>query len=175
MTSTAISVIGMDIYAVGGTIVSQCRLQCCQMAITIYRRLMKLFLLIWQHHRLTIVSTSVSILHGQMPLIPPLGHGTTNPKLDAFLLQCTLCSSGVWIIAHRGEPLPDDPQDAPSPVLPLLFTLSVMMCPPSPQPRGKRWLGNLCEPLHSCGSSNSSPRATKTMTAIIAAKNMAGK
>ena len=44
-------------------------------------------------------STIVSILHGQMPLIPPLGHGTTNPKLDAFLLQCTLRSSGVWIIA----------------------------------------------------------------------------
>jgi hypothetical protein len=46
-----------------------------------------------------IVSTIVSILHGQMPLIPPLGHGTTNPKLDASLLQCTLCSSGVWLIA----------------------------------------------------------------------------
>jgi hypothetical protein len=41
----------------------------------------------------------LSILHGQMPLIPPLGHGTTNPKLDASLLQCTLRSSGVWVIA----------------------------------------------------------------------------
>src|SRR4030095_12061451 len=30
-------------------------------------------------------------------------------------------------------------------------------------------------PLHSCGSSNSSLRAMKTMTPIIAAKNMAGK
>jgi hypothetical protein len=95
MTFTAISVIGMDIYAVEGTSVSQCRLQCCQMAITIYRRLMKLFPPIWQHHRLMIVSTIVSIPHGQMPLIPPLGHGTTNPKLDAFLLQCTLRSSDV--------------------------------------------------------------------------------
>src|SRR5437588_13118965 len=99
MTSTAISVMGMDIYAVGGTIVSQCRLQCFLMAITIYRRLMKLFLPIWQHHRLMIVSTIVSILHGQMPLISPLGHGTTNLNLDASLLQCTLRSSVVWMIA----------------------------------------------------------------------------
>jgi hypothetical protein len=98
MTSTAISVIGMDIYAVGGTIVSQCELQCCQMAITIYRRLMKLFLPIWQHHHLMIVSIIVSILHGQMLLIPPLGHGTTNPKLDASLLQCILRN-----FAHVGE------------------------------------------------------------------------
>jgi hypothetical protein len=32
-----------------------------------------------------------------------------------------------------------------------------------------------CKLLHSCGSSNSSRRAMKTMTPIIAAKNMAGK
>jgi hypothetical protein len=57
MTSTAISVIGLDIYVVTDRTVGQCRLQCCRMAITICQRLMKLFLPIWQHHRLMIVST----------------------------------------------------------------------------------------------------------------------
>ena len=62
MTYTAISVIEMDICAVADRIVSQCRLQCCRMAITIYQRLMKSFLQIWQHHHLMIVSIIVFII-----------------------------------------------------------------------------------------------------------------
>jgi hypothetical protein len=64
MTYTAISVIGTDIYVVEDRIVSQCRLQCCRMAITIYQQLVKSFLPTWQHHHLMIVSTVVPILHG---------------------------------------------------------------------------------------------------------------
>src|SRR5262245_49468365 len=70
--------------------VSQSRLQCCGMAITIYHRLKKSSLRIWQHHHLMIVSTIAPILHGHMQLIPTLDHGKASPKLDAFLLQCTL-------------------------------------------------------------------------------------
>ena len=45
-------------------------------------------------------------------------------------------------------------------------------CPPG----GSGRLGpGLCGPLHSCGSSNNSLKAMKTMTQMIAAKNMAGK
>jgi hypothetical protein len=62
MTYTVISVIGKDIYVVTDRTVGQCRLQCCRMAITICQRLMKLFLPIWQHHRLMIVSTIAPII-----------------------------------------------------------------------------------------------------------------
>jgi len=62
MTYTAISVIGMDIYAVGDRIVGRWKLECWRMAITIYQRPVKLFPLRWQHHRLMVASTSVSII-----------------------------------------------------------------------------------------------------------------
>jgi hypothetical protein len=52
----------MDIYVVEDRTAGQCRLQCCRMATTIYRRLMKPFLPTWQHHRLMIASTIVSII-----------------------------------------------------------------------------------------------------------------
>src|SRR5262249_34294315 len=57
MTYTAISVIGMDIYVVADRIVSQLRLRCCRMVVTIYQGLMKVFPQTWQHHRLMIAST----------------------------------------------------------------------------------------------------------------------
>jgi len=62
MTFTPISVIGMDIYAATDRTVSQCRLRCCRMAITIYRQLMKLFPQTWQHHHLMIASTIAPII-----------------------------------------------------------------------------------------------------------------
>jgi hypothetical protein len=58
------------------------------MVITIYQTLMKLFPPTWQHHRLMIVSTIVSIIQWQMTL--PLGldqYGGTHPRPDASLLQ----------------------------------------------------------------------------------------
>jgi hypothetical protein len=61
MTYTVVSVIGMDIYVVMDRIVSQWRLQCCRMVITIYQGLMKLFPQTWQHHHLMIASTIVLI------------------------------------------------------------------------------------------------------------------
>jgi hypothetical protein len=60
--ATATSVIGMDIYVVVDRTVRQWRPKCCRMAVTIYRRLMKLFLPTWQRHRQMNVSTSVSII-----------------------------------------------------------------------------------------------------------------
>jgi hypothetical protein len=91
MTYTVISVIGMDVYVVMDRIVSQLRLQCCRMGITIYQGLMKLFPLTWQHHHLMIFSTTVPIIHWYMRLIPGVDqYWKANPKLDASLLQCTL-------------------------------------------------------------------------------------
>jgi len=63
MTYTAISVIGMDVYVVTDRIVSQCRLQCCQMVVTIYNQLVRLFQPTWQHHHLMIASIIVPIIH----------------------------------------------------------------------------------------------------------------
>jgi hypothetical protein len=78
----------MDIYVVEDKIVSQWRLQCCRMVITIYQGLMKLFPQTWQHHRLMIASTIVSIIQWQMSLIPGVDqYGKTNPRRDASLLQ----------------------------------------------------------------------------------------
>ena len=64
-------VLAHDIYSnlrdrdvVADRIVGQLRLRCCQMVITIYRRLTKLFPPTWQHHRLIIASTVVPIIHG---------------------------------------------------------------------------------------------------------------
>jgi len=88
MTSTVLSVIGMGICVVEDRIVSQLRLQCCQMVITIYQGLMKLFPQTWQHHRLMIASTVVPIIQWQMSLIPGVDQsGKANPRRDASLLQ----------------------------------------------------------------------------------------
>src|SRR5215831_2373973 len=97
MTFTAISVIGMDICAVADRIVSQLRLQCCQMAITIYQRAMKLLPPTWQHHRLMIASIIVPIIQWQksMTLSGENQHGKANPRRDASLLRCTLPSRGT--------------------------------------------------------------------------------
>jgi len=62
MTYTAISVTEMDIYVVEDRIVSQLRLQCCRMVITICQGLMKLFPPTWRHHHLMIASTIVPII-----------------------------------------------------------------------------------------------------------------
>ena len=65
----------------------------CQMVVTIYQGLMKLFPPTWQHHRLMIASTVVPIIQWQMSLIPGEDqHGKTNPRRDASLLPCTLRS-----------------------------------------------------------------------------------
>jgi hypothetical protein len=69
MTSTAISVIGLDIYVVTDRTVGQCRLQCCRMAITISHALMKLFLPTWQRHHLMIAFTIAPVTQWQMSLI----------------------------------------------------------------------------------------------------------
>src|SRR5438034_7873629 len=90
MTSTVVSVIGMDICAVTDRIVSQWKLQCCRMVITICQLLMKLFPPTWQHHHLTIASTTVPIIRWEMSLIAGVDqYGGTHPRLDASLLQCT--------------------------------------------------------------------------------------
>ena len=88
MTSTAISVIGMDICVVEDRIVSQWRLPCCQTVITIYQGLMKLFPPIWQHHHLMIASTIVAIIQWQKSMIfsEENHHGKANLRLDASLL-----------------------------------------------------------------------------------------
>jgi hypothetical protein len=88
MTSTAISVVGMDVYVVTDRIVSQCRLQCCQMAVTIYQQLMKLFLPRWQHHHLMIAFTVVPIIQWQMSLtVGGDQYGKAHPRPDASLPQ----------------------------------------------------------------------------------------
>jgi len=88
MTYTAISVIGMEIYVVADRIVCLCRLECCRMEIIICRKLMKLFLRIWQHHHLMIVSTIVSIIHEQVRMILGMEmYGKASLRLDASLLQ----------------------------------------------------------------------------------------
>jgi hypothetical protein len=79
MTYTPVSVTGMEIYVVDDRIVCRWRLQYCQMAVTFYQGLVRLFPPIWQHHRLMIVSIIVSIIQQ--------GMSGKNPKLDASLLQ----------------------------------------------------------------------------------------
>jgi hypothetical protein len=79
----------MDIYVVEDRIVSQLRLQCCQMVITIYQQVMKLFPPTWQHHRLMIASIIVPIIQWQKSMIlsGENQHGKANLRLDASLLQ----------------------------------------------------------------------------------------
>ena len=62
MTSTAISVIGLEIYVVADRIVSQLRLKCCQTVITIYQRLVRSFPQRRQHHHRMIAFTIVPII-----------------------------------------------------------------------------------------------------------------
>jgi hypothetical protein len=57
-----------------------------RMVITVYQRLMKLFLPTWQHHHLMIASTIASIIQWQMSLILTQ-YGKARPRLDASLLQ----------------------------------------------------------------------------------------
>src|SRR5262245_14522755 len=92
MTYTAISVIGMDVYVVTDRIVSQSRLQCCQMVVTIYQQLVRLFPRTWQHHHLIITSTIAFIIQWQLSLTARDQYGKADPRLDASLLQCTLRS-----------------------------------------------------------------------------------
>src|SRR5262245_42694241 len=90
MTYTAISVIGMGVYVVTDRIVGQCRLQCCQMVVTIYHQPVRLFLPRWQHHHLMIASTIASIIQWQLSLTARGQYGKANLKAGASLLQCTL-------------------------------------------------------------------------------------
>src|SRR5215472_9098606 len=91
MTYTAISVIGMDIYAVMDRTVCRWRLQCCRMVVTIYQRLMKLFPPTWRHHHPMIASIIVSFIRYQARLmLGVIHHWEANPRLDVSLLQCTL-------------------------------------------------------------------------------------
>jgi hypothetical protein len=87
MTYTVISVIGMDVYVVTDRIVSQCRLQCCQMVVTIYHQLVRLFPPTWQHHHLMIASTIASIIQWQLSLTARDQYGKANLRPDASLLQ----------------------------------------------------------------------------------------
>src|SRR5262249_24165682 len=87
MTYTAISMIGTDICAVMDRTVSQCRLRCCRMVVTIYQQLKKLFPQIWPHHHLMVASTVVPIIQQQMSLIQDHS-GKSRPRLDASLHQC---------------------------------------------------------------------------------------
>ena len=89
MIYTVIFVIEMDIYVVEDRIVSQLKLQCCRMAVTIYQRLVKLFLPTWQRHHLMIASTIVPIIKCFQCSLTLAGdqHGKANPRLDASLLQ----------------------------------------------------------------------------------------
>ena len=87
MTYTVLSVIGMGIYVVEDRIVSQLRLQCCRMVVTIYQGLMKLFPPTWQHHHLMIASTIASIIQWQLSMIAREQYGKANPRRDASLLQ----------------------------------------------------------------------------------------
>jgi hypothetical protein len=88
MTYTAASAIVMDICVVEDRIVSQWRLKCCRMAVTIYQRLVKLFLLTLQRHHLMIASTIVSIIKCfQCSLTGLDQYLKAHPGLDVSLLQ----------------------------------------------------------------------------------------
>jgi hypothetical protein len=62
-------------------------LQCCQMAVTSYQGLVRLFPQTWQCHHLIIASTIVSIIQR--------GMSGKDPRLNASLLQCTLSRPGT--------------------------------------------------------------------------------
>src|SRR5262249_38942309 len=77
--------IGMEIYVVDDRIVCRSRLQCSQTAVTFYQGLVRLFPQTWQCHLLIIASIIVSIIQP--------GINRKAPRLNAFLLQCTLRSA----------------------------------------------------------------------------------
>ena len=79
--------IGMEIYVADDRIVCRWRLQCCQMAVTLYQGLVRLFPLTWQCHHLIIASIIVSIIQP--------GMSGKDPRLGASLLQCTLSRAGT--------------------------------------------------------------------------------
>src|SRR5215467_1709954 len=112
MIYTAISVIGMGVYVVTDRIVSQCRLQCCQMVVTIYHQPVRLFLPRWQHHHLMIASTIASIIQWQLSLIARDQYGKANLKPGASLLQCTL-RRVLALIAVSLCPNPPRPRASP--------------------------------------------------------------
>jgi hypothetical protein len=88
MTYTAVSVIGKDICVVEDRIVSQWKLQCCRMVLTIYQRLVKLFQPTWPHHHLMIASIIVPIIKCfQCSLTGLDQYLKAHPRLDASLLQ----------------------------------------------------------------------------------------
>src|SRR5215468_5657173 len=103
MTYTAISVIETDIYVVADRTVDPCRLQCCQMVITFYQKLLRLFPPRWQHHHLMIASIIAFIIHWQSRLIPGVDqYGKAHLRLDASLLRCTRRSPSVALT--QGSP-----------------------------------------------------------------------
>jgi hypothetical protein len=79
--------IGMEIYVVDDRIACRWGLQCCQMAVTSYQGVVRLFPQRWQCHHLIIASTTVSTI--------PAGMTGNGPKLNASLLQCTLSRPGT--------------------------------------------------------------------------------
>jgi hypothetical protein len=87
MTYTPICMIGMEIYVVGDRIVCPWRLQCCQMAVTFYQGLVRLFPQTWQCRHLITASIIVSIIQP--------GMSGKDPRLDASLLQCILPRAGT--------------------------------------------------------------------------------
>src|SRR5262245_21806605 len=103
MTFTAIFGIGLDIYVVTDRIVSWCRLQCCRMAVTIYRRLTKLFPLIGQHLHQTIACTIALIIQWPMSLIRGVNQ-------SGACHQMLLCSNALFVTkvigASTGEEYP---------------------------------------------------------------------
>jgi hypothetical protein len=75
----------LAVYVVTDRIVSQLRLQCCRMGLTIYQRVMTLLPPTWQHHRLMIAFTIAPIIKWEMTGV--VRYGTANLKLDVSLLQ----------------------------------------------------------------------------------------
>ena len=57
---TVVSVIAMDICVVEDRTVSQWRLWCCQMVITIYQKVMRPFPPAWRHHHQTSIVVSIT-------------------------------------------------------------------------------------------------------------------
>jgi hypothetical protein len=87
MTYTPICMIGTGIYVVDDRIVCRWRLQCCQMAVTFYQGLVRLFPQTGQCHHLIVASIIVSIIQQDM--------SGKDPRLDVSLLQCILPRAGT--------------------------------------------------------------------------------
>ena len=87
--------IGMDIYVVDDRILCRWRLQCCQMAVTSYQGLVRLFPQTWQCRHPIIASIIVSIIQP--------GTSGKDPRLDASLLQCILPRAGTRLNKFLNE------------------------------------------------------------------------